>query len=373
MTTNSGTGLIEAKVKKTAKSNNGGMKIQPRFTRYMDFERRQTMYAIEVNDLHKVFIKWETSKKDSTGENKNVPGEVLAADTAPAIDADKVDSSTAADKTPANENGHDANGSWLSRVIPHRTEAVALDKVNFKVSTGEIFGLLGPNGSGKSTLIRILSTLLLPDAGSVRIFGKDCVTERYQVQRVINRVSVDAAFFKKLSAHENLMFAARLYGVPAAEVAKRSKEILEKIAFDVKRYGDPLEDFSRGMQQKVAIARALLTSPIVLLLDEPTTGLDPKSKREVQAFIRDVRELHDTTIILTTHDMDEADRLCDRIGVIEKGKIIALDTSDGLKSRMLKDLNGVEGGSDKSIDDVTLEDVFLHLTGGALKKEDDVE
>jgi ABC-2 type transport system ATP-binding protein len=123
------------------------------------------------------------------------------------------------------------------------------------------------------------------------------------------------------------------------------------------------------MQQKVSIARALLTSPVVLLLDEPTTGLDPKSKREVQAFIEEVRETQDATIILTTHDMDEADRLCDRIGIIDKGKIIALDTSDGLKSKVLDEMNGSAGV--RKIKDITLEDVFLHLTGDVLKKQDE--
>ncbi len=301
-------------------------------------EGRQTMFAIEVNDIDKTFSKWESRKK------KN---------------------GKSADGTDAG-NGHE---QWYSRFLPHRKTTHALDRVNFKVPVGEIFGILGPNGSGKSTLIRILSTLLLPDKGSVRIHGKDAVANPYEVKRLINRVSVDAAFFKKLSAHENLMYTARLYGVPMNEAPKRAKEILGKIAFDVDRYTDSLEDFSRGMQQKVAIARALLTSPIVLLLDEPTTGLDPKSKREVQTFIKDVRETHNATIILTTHDMEEADRLCDRIAIIDEGRIIALDTSEGLKSLVLKDLNG--GSGDRKADDITLEDVFLHLTGGELKAENE--
>ncbi len=294
------------------------------------------MYAIEVRSIGKTFTKWESRKKK--------PSE-------------------------ASGDGRSARDGWLSRCLPHKKTVRALDCVEFTVEPGEIFGILGPNGSGKSTLIRILSTLLIPDEGEVRIFGCDAVTDAYGVQRLINRVSVDAAFFKKLSAHENLMYAARLYGIPSAQAPDRAKEILGKIAFDLERYTDPLEDFSRGMQQKVAIARALLTSPVVLLLDEPTTGLDPKSKREVQAFVADVRETHDATIILTTHDMDEADRLCDRIGIIDDGRIIAMDTSRGLKSMVLADMNG--SGEHRTIDEITLEDVFLHLTGGVLKKEED--
>ena len=304
-------------------------------------KRRPDMHAIEVDGIAKIFRKWESKKK-------------------------KKDSEKEASSDGSNGNGNEAH--WYSRFVPRRKVTTALDNITFNVSIGEIFGLLGPNGSGKSTLIRILSTLLLPDEGSVRIFGKDVVRDLYEVQRLINRVSVDAAFFKKLSAHENLMFAARLYGVPMSEAPDRAKEILGKIAFEVERYYDPLEDFSRGMQQKVAIARALLTSPIVLLLDEPTTGLDPKSKREVQAFLKDVREINDATIILTTHDMDEADRLCDRIAIIDKGKIIALDTSEGLKKLVLDEWNGSAG--DKKVDEITLEDVFLNLTGDKLKKEE---
>lgn len=298
------------------------------------------MHAIEVDGIAKIFRKWETKKKKDS-ENESSQG----------------------------SNGSVNDAHWYSRFVPHRKVTTALDNITFNIPAGEIFGLLGPNGSGKSTLIRILSTLLLPDEGSVRIFGRDVVRDLYEVQRLINRVSVDAAFFKKLSAHENLMFAARLYGVPSKEAPKRAREILGKIAFELDRYYDPLEDFSRGMQQKVAIARALLTSPIVLLLDEPTTGLDPKSKREVQAFLKDVRETHDATIILTTHDMDEADRLCDRIAIIDKGRIIALDTSEGLKRLVLNEMNGSTGV--KKVDEITLEDVFLNLTGDRLKKEED--
>jgi ABC-2 type transport system ATP-binding protein len=303
---------------------------------------RPVMNAIEVRNIGKVFRKWQSNKARKKDDEKN------------------------------STDGSSGNGKpkfgWFQRFIPRRKITTALDGITFDVKSGEIFGLLGPNGSGKSTMIRILSTLLIPDVGEVRIHGKDVSRDIYEVQRLINRVSVDAAFFKKLSAHENLMYTARLYGIPSKSAPARAKDILEKIAFDIDRYHDPLEEFSRGMQQKVAIARALLTSPVVLLLDEPTTGLDPKSKREVQAFIEDVQKTHEATIILTTHDMEEADRLCQRIGIIDKGKIIAMDTSEGLKSMVLDQLNGSAG--DKRINNITLEDVFLHLTGDVLKDDE---
>jgi ABC-2 type transport system ATP-binding protein len=240
---------------------------------------------------------------------------------------------------------------------------VAVDNMNVTVPRGEIFGLLGANGSGKSTLIRLVSTLLIPDGGEIRVFGHDVQREERLVRRLINRVSVEASFFKKLSALENLMYAARLYDMPVGDARRRAIYILGKLGMKEKRLYEPLENMSRGMQQKIAIARGLLTSPVLLLLDEPTTGLDPRSKQDVQRFILRMRREHDTTVFLTTHDMDEADRLCDRIAVIDNGKIVALDTPDGLKRQI-----GVQSGKNGS---TTMEDVFLALTGKSL--DDDFE
>ncbi len=140
------------------------------------------------------------------------------------------------------------------------------------------------------------------------------------VKRLINRVSVDAAFFKKLSPMENLLFAARLYGKNAGDAKREAIEILGRLGIAEKRVGRPIEQMSRGMQQKVAIARALLTSPSLLLLDEPTTGLDPRSKLDVQSFIEELRATHDATIVLTTHDLAEAERLCGRITILDGGR-----------------------------------------------------
>ncbi|HEX9413257.1 MAG TPA: ABC transporter ATP-binding protein, partial [Ktedonobacterales bacterium] len=151
------------------------------------------------------------------------------------------------------------------------------------------------------------------------------------VQKLINRVSVEAAFFRKLSPMENLLYSARLYGLPRQDAPARIRAILARLGIKPDRINRPLEHMSRGMQQKVAIARAFLSSPILLLLDEPTTGLDPRSKLDVQTFVRELRDTHDATILLTTHDMDEADALCDRIAIIDGGRIVAEDTPEGLK------------------------------------------
>ncbi|HSR48020.1 MAG TPA: ABC transporter ATP-binding protein [Anaerolineales bacterium] len=230
---------------------------------------------------------------------------------------------------------------------------VAVQDVSFDVAPGEIFGVLGPNGSGKSTLIRVIATLLLPDEGQVLVFGHDAVREAMTVRRLINRVSVEAAFFKKLSPMENLLYGARLYGLDAGQARREIVAILDRLGLQKSSLGKPMEEMSRGMQQKVAIARALLSRPTVLLLDEPTTGLDPRSKLEVQAAVRELRQVHGTTILLTTHDMAEADGLCDRLAILDGGKVAALDSPEALKRR-------VPSGNGHA---TTLEDVFLRLTG----------
>src|SRR2546428_2302332 len=234
----------------------------------------------------------------------------------------------------------------------------AVDDVSLEVWRGEIYGLLGANGSGKSTLIRLFSTLLTPDAGEVRVFGLDIDRDELAVKRLINRVSVEASFFKKLSAMENLVYAGRLYGVAPDESRPKIVSILRRLGIEDARMKEPLETLSRGMQQKVAIARAFLSTPTLLLLDEPTTGLDVRSKREVQTFVRDLRDEHDATIVLTTHDLDEAARLADRIGILHQGRLVAEGTAEELAAR--------HGGG-------TLEDVFMTLTGRRLDDADATE
>ena len=238
---------------------------------------------------------------------------------------------------------------------------VAIDRVSLRLERGDIHGILGANGSGKSTLIRLISGLLTLDEGRVEVFGHDIVRDEMAVKRLINRVSVDAAFFKKLSPMENLLFAARLYGIDGKTAKRETVAILARLGVSEKRVDRPVEQMSRGMQQKVAIARALLTSPTLLLLDEPTTGLDPRSKLDVQAFIEELRVTHDATIVLTTHDLAEAERLCGRITILNDARVVAEATPDGLKAMV-----AAETGRP-----ATLEDVFMRYTGRSL--DDDVE
>ena len=237
-----------------------------------------------------------------------------------------------------------------------RRRMPALQGVSFTMERGECVAILGQNGSGKSTLVRLLSTLLINDGGEAKIFGHDAFRETRAVQRLVNRVSVEASFFKKMSAAENLSYAARFYGMGPAETRVKIPEILERVGFPVDRRGESMENLSRGMQQKVALARALLTSPVLLLLDEPTTGLDPRSKLEVQEFIKAVRVEHDATILLCTHDMLEAESLADRVGLLDRGELLFLEPVDDVKRRY-----GVE----------TLEEAFFAATGREFEAEAD--
>jgi ABC-2 type transport system ATP-binding protein len=241
-----------------------------------------------------------------------------------------------------------------SRLRGRRERVEALRGVSFEIARGECVAILGQNGSGKSTLVRLLSTLLLHDGGSARIFGKDVFKDTRAVRRLVNRVSVEASFFKKMSSAENLSYAARFYGLTAGQTKNKIPEILDRVGFPSARRNEAMEDLSRGMQQKVALARALLTQPVLLLLDEPTTGLDPRSKLEVQDFIREVREMHDATILLCTHDLDEAETLADRVGILDDGRLIVLAPADELK---------------KQYDAETLEDAFFAATGRTFEDE----
>jgi ABC-2 type transport system ATP-binding protein len=236
------------------------------------------------------------------------------------------------------------------------SEEWALDGVSFEVARGETYGLLGPNGSGKSTLIRILSTLLIADGGSVRLLGHRLPEEQDEVRRLIGRVSVDAAFYKKLSARENLLYTALLYGLKPSVAEREAMEVLEQLGMEEKKFSVPLEEMSRGMQQKISIARALMVNPPLLLLDEPTTGLDPKSRREVQTFLEKLRAREGTTILLTTHDMAEAERLCARIGFIAHGRLVAEGTADALKREARVE---------------NLDDAFIKLAGEELEDEEE--
>jgi ABC-2 type transport system ATP-binding protein len=214
---------------------------------------------------------------------------------------------------------------------PRRHE-VALHPIDLQLAAGTTTGVIGPNGSGKSTLVRIISTLLLPDSGWARVFGHDVVDEARVVRRHVNRVSVEAAFFKELSAWENLLYAARLYNTPIRGLRSRVEDLLGRFGLGRSFIDRPLRQLSRGQQQKVAIARSLLTTPSLLLMDEPTTGLDPRSKREVQEMIDILRAEREVTIVVCTHDMAEAEQLCERVLLMDRGKVLADGTPSELGS-----------------------------------------
>jgi len=250
----------------------------------------------------------------------------------------------------------------VRRLMPWRTvkpPKLALDQVCLHVDTGRITGILGANGSGKSTLIRILATLLTPDAGTASVFGYDIVTQAAEVRRHINRVSVEASFFKEMSPWENMLYAARLYGGGGEGTRARVEAMLKRLGLPLDTLDKPMKQLSRGQQQKVAIARSFLTSPSLLLMDEPTTGLDPRSKREVQDLVRSIRRDRAATVLLCTHDLQEAEVLCDRVVVIDHGRVLA----EGTPAELIRIHAGLDGGS--------LEDAFMRLTGKRLEEDEE--
>src|SRR5688572_7797789 len=209
----------------------------------------------------------------------------------------------------------------------------AVDGVDLQIERGEIFGLLGPNGAGKSTTIRMLCTLLEPTSGTAHVNGFDIVKQANEVRRSLGTVLAgERSIYWKLTGRENLEYFAALYHIPAEIAKKRVEELIERM--EIKdRANELVEKYSTGMRQRVAIAKALLARPPILLLDEPTLGLDPQAARRLRELIAELKQ-EGHTILLTTHYMEEADQLSDRIGIIDTGKIIALDTPEGLKQRI---------------------------------------
>jgi len=237
-----------------------------------------------------------------------------------------------------------------------RKPVVALDCGSFQVWRGEVFGVLGSNGSGKSALVRSVAALLIADDGRVTVFGHAVLRDKMAVKRLINRVSADASLFEKLTPMENLIYGARLYGLGEREARECALKVLKRMGFDEQVIFRPVEEISTCMQQKVAAACASLTQPVFLLLDEPTMGLPSCSKREVQAFIEELRDVYNATILLTTRDVWEADVLCDRVAILDEGQIVALDTPAGLRDLV--------SHTDDHV--LTLETVFTELTGKQL-------
>jgi ABC-2 type transport system ATP-binding protein len=303
-------------------------------------------------------------------------------------------------------------------------EFTAVDHISFDVKKSEIFGLLGPNGAGKTTTIRMLSTLSRPTDGTATIGGYDIVKRDNKVRQLIGLVSEKMIMYDRLTAKENLRFFGKLYNIPKVTLNQRINELLKLVQL-TKWKDSKVGTFSTGMKQRMNVVRALLNLPEVLFLDEPTLGLDPQSTVEVRYFIKKINQENKTTIILTTHMMNEADILCDRIGIIDHGKIAALDTPTNLKNsisganttilileianltpeligtvRGLKCVENVsqentshikihahgEEAFDSIIDSIrgrkgnivsmqniqpTLEDVFLHITGRAIRDKAD--
>lgn len=229
-----------------------------------------------------------------------------------------------------------------------RSDVVAMQPLDLTLERGSTTGVIGPNGSGKSTLVRVLATLVIPDGGWATVFGHDVVRESFSVRRHINRVSVEASFFKELSAWENLLYSARIYGTADRRLRRRVEAALAGFGMPRDVLDSPLRHLSRGQQQKVAIARSVLTTPALLLMDEPTTGLDPRSKREVQRMVTDLRR-DSVTTLLCTHDMEEAESLCDRVLLMDRGRVLA----DGPPGQLGR-----------------LEDLFFELSGRGLEDAD---
>jgi ABC-2 type transport system ATP-binding protein len=207
---------------------------------------------------------------------------------------------------------------------------VAVDDISFDVKRGEIFGLLGPNGAGKSTTIRMLSTLSRPTGGKAIIGGYDVVKNDTDVRKLVGIVSEKMIMYGRLTAKENLWFFGSLFKIPKKVLERRVDDLLELVQLS-KWKNAQVGTFSAGMKQRMNVIRALLNLPQVLFLDEPTLGLDPQSTVEIREFIKKINRENKTTILITTHMMNEADLLCDRIGIMDHGKIVALDTSTNLK------------------------------------------
>ena len=209
----------------------------------------------------------------------------------------------------------------------------AVNGVDLQIKRGEIFGLLGPNGAGKSTTIRMLCTLLEPTSGTAYINGFDLVKQANDVRRSLGTLLAgERSIYWKLTGRENLEYFAALYHIPATVARQRVEELIERMELK-DRANELVEKYSTGMRQRVAIAKALLARPPILLLDEPTLGLDPQAARRLRELIAELKQ-EGHTILLTTHYMEEADQLSDRIGIIDTGRIIALDTPEGLKQRI---------------------------------------
>jgi ABC-2 type transport system ATP-binding protein len=249
-----------------------------------------------------------------------------------------------------------SNAIEVRDIVKKFGDFTAVNGISFAVKDGEIFGLLGPNGAGKSTLIRMMVTLLPPTSGTAIINGFDVVKKADDVRRSIGVIPQAMTSDLELSVYENLLIFAKLYGVPRDTRSRLIAELLA--AVELTQWADkPVKNLSGGMRRRVEIARGLVHEPRVFFLDEPTTGLDPVSRTAVWGMLRKIKSQRDLTVLITTHYMDEADKLCDRIAIVDHGKLVALDSPEALKA-------SIPGRARR---DVTLDDVFVHYTGRDLR------
>ncbi|MDD1674992.1 MAG: ATP-binding cassette domain-containing protein [Methanomicrobiales archaeon] len=239
------------------------------------------------------------------------------------------------------DTGRSGNAIVVEELTRKFADLTAVDHVSFTVPTGELFGLLGPNGAGKTTILNMLTTLLSPTSGKATVAGYDIVRERNEVRRHIGVVFQEPALEPSLTGRENLDFHAMMYGIKKAERDRRIGEILSLIELEEKS-GVLVENYSGGMRRRLEIGRGLIHRPTVLFLDEPTLGLDAQTRRKIWEYVKKMNQETDVTIILTTHYMDEADYLCERIAIIDHGSFVAMDTPANLKDVMGGDVITLE-------------------------------
>ncbi|MCL2134691.1 MAG: ATP-binding cassette domain-containing protein [Candidatus Bathyarchaeota archaeon] len=227
----------------------------------------------------------------------------------------------------------------------------AVDNLNISVDKGEIFGLLGPNGAGKTTTVSMLCTILKPSSGTATVDGYNVVKESGKVRKSIGIVFQDPSIDDRLTGRENLLMHANLYGVPASIQRERILQVLKLVELE-DRADDLLRTYSGGMRRRLEIGRGLIHQPKVLFLDEPTVGLDPQTRDHIWRYIKELKEVNDITVVLTTHYMDEADRLSDRIAIMDHGKIVVLDSPQDLKGTLEGDVIAIKSNDNKILEEL---------------------
>jgi len=253
------------------------------------------------------------------------------------------------------------NAIETSKLTKSFNSLTAVSELDIAVESGEVFGLLGPNGAGKTTTISMLCTILKPTSGTARVNGFDIVKEATQVRKSIGIVFQDPSIDDRLTGRENLYMHANLYGVPPSEQKNRINRVLKLVELE-DRADDILRTYSGGMRRRLELARGLIHFPKVLFLDEPTLGLDPQTREHIWTYVRELKKTHDITVVLTTHYMDEADRLCDRIAIMDYGRIIALDTPANLKETLEGDVITVKADNLDALSLVIAEKLGLNKT-----------